>query len=255
MATSRRNFRSMQLSGTTQPVSRQPYTHPSRNLYIPHVPTYSRNASRPTSQPTSQPGTPRRIGGNGFATVPTVERMREQLRVDDTRTNPLQQPPNPYTIKLSIPPNISTNYPLVTNTTAVMNSIAETVDARQRAMENRSLAVTIAKQQQQQQQARALQMEQEQQQQQQEQQQARALQMEQQQQQQQARALQMEQEQQQQERRGGHNESFQRHKKNQQQAKMHALAQSEVVGTGARARANIPTWEHNGSGSTTTINR
>ena len=233
--TSRRNFRGMQLSGTSTPVRRQPYTHPSRNLYIPHVPTYSRNTSRPNSRPITQPGTPRMIVGNGFATVPTMERMREQLRAGDTLTNPLQQPPDPYTIKLSMPTNISTTYPLVTNTTAVMNSVAETIDARQRAMEKRSLAAVAAKQQQQaqsqaqQQQALALQMEQEQQQAQQEQQQ----------------------QQEQHERRGGHDNIFQRHKKNQQ-AKIHALAQSEVVGTGTRARANIPTWEQSGIGSTTT---
>jgi hypothetical protein len=238
------------------------------------------------------------IVGNGFATVPTMERMREQLRAGDTLTNPLQQPPDPYTIKLSMPTNISTTYPLVTNTTAVMNSVAETIDARQRAMEKRSLAAVAAKQQQQaqsqaqQQQALALQMEQEQQQAQQEQQQAQQEQQqaqqeqqqeqqeqqqeqqeqqqapqeqqqapqEQQQEQQEQQQAQQEQQQAQQEqqqqqeqheRRGGHDNIFQRHKKNQQ-AKIHALAQSEVVGTGTRARANIPTWEQSGIGSTTT---
>jgi len=257
--TTRRNFRSMQLSGTNQPVRRQPYTHPSRNLYVPHVPTYSRNTSRAASRPTSQPGTPRMIHGNGFATVPTIERMQEQLQMNNTHTTPLQQP-NPYTIKLSMPPNISTTYPAVVNT-PVMNSVAEAVETRKRAMENRSLDVAAAKQQQ----ARALQMKQQQQQAQREQaqweqqqaqwEQQQQAQWEQQQQAQREQQQQAQREQQQQvqweqleqEQRVGHIENFQRHNKTQQ-AKMHALAQSEVVGA-RRARANIPTWEQSGSGS------
>ena len=127
MTSSRRNFRSMQLSGTSTPVRRQPYTSSSRNLYIPHTPLYSSTVSRSNSRPITQPGTPR-MYDNVFATVPTNERIQERLRLDDMRTIPPLQT-NPYMINFSMPHNLPSTYSSITNIPTMTNYSISDMDA------------------------------------------------------------------------------------------------------------------------------